>query len=138
MEDSLVWNLDRRIGFSVSSLTSAAVDVKGQEVGVDSLAVRVWRNFAPPKVEFMVLLALLGKLHTKNLLYLHKRCSAFSAGGRSKQLTTFWVLVILLGDYGVRRAKVGVFNSFFLIRWGPCLNYGWIYIRIWGTFMKKV
>uniref|UniRef100_A0A7C9DGK8 Reverse transcriptase zinc-binding domain-containing protein n=1 Tax=Opuntia streptacantha TaxID=393608 RepID=A0A7C9DGK8_OPUST len=37
-------------------------------VAVDDLASTVWMNIAPPRVEFMVWLALLGKLHTKDML----------------------------------------------------------------------
>uniref|UniRef100_A0A7C8ZT10 Reverse transcriptase zinc-binding domain-containing protein n=1 Tax=Opuntia streptacantha TaxID=393608 RepID=A0A7C8ZT10_OPUST len=38
------------------------------EAVVDSLVCTVWKNIAPPKVEFMLWLALLGKLNTRDLL----------------------------------------------------------------------
>ena len=35
---------------------------------VDNLVCTIWRNIAPPKVEFMLWLALLEKLNTKDML----------------------------------------------------------------------
>jgi len=54
--------------FSTKSLVTEAMRISLSNVTVDNLVSTVWKNIAPPKVEFMVWLALLGKLHTKELL----------------------------------------------------------------------
>jgi len=142
MEDSIVWNLDRRKGFSVSSLTSAAMDVKGQEVDVDLLPARVWRNLAPPKVEFMVWLALLGKLHTKNLLFMKGLIPAqevlYIFYGRALETVDHVLVSCHLAwrlwceasqGWGVHLVFPDSLRSLFEL---------WMDIRTGGKFMKKV
>jgi len=69
-EDSSIWNLSQTKGYSASSLTEAVMTAIGQAVGGDVLVRKIWRNLVPPKVEFMVWLTLLEKLHIKQLLFL--------------------------------------------------------------------
>jgi len=52
----------------VKSLVSKAISTIIQGAMVDSLVRSIWQNIAPPKFEFMVWLALLGKLNTKDML----------------------------------------------------------------------
>ena len=54
--------------FSVKDLLSKANSLSKVEADIDNLVCTVWRNIAPPKVEFMLWLALLEKLSTKDLL----------------------------------------------------------------------
>lgn len=57
--------------YSVRAVLKKAWAVGDHGTPVDSLACTVWRKLAPPKVELMVWLALLGRLNTNDLLY-HK------------------------------------------------------------------
>lgn len=68
--DSISWNLGKNEGFTVSSLTSSVMASRATRVGVDNIAAAAWKKLAPPKVEFMVWLALLDKLHTKSIIFL--------------------------------------------------------------------
>jgi len=54
--------------FATKSLIVAAHRVNLGNVVVDHLAPTVWMNLAPPKVELMVWLGLLGRLNTKDML----------------------------------------------------------------------
>ena len=64
--DKLLWC--GRPSFSTKSLVTEAFRISLSNVVVDNVVSTVWKNIAPPKVEFMVWLALLGKLNTKELL----------------------------------------------------------------------
>ena len=64
--DQVVWN--RKEEFSTRALVTEACKECDGNVAVDSLASSVWMHTAPPKVEFMTWLALLGKLNTKEML----------------------------------------------------------------------
>jgi len=64
--DQLLWC--GKPSFCTRSLVTEALRISLSNVAVDNLVSTVWKNIAPPKVEFMVWLALLGKLHTKELL----------------------------------------------------------------------
>jgi len=54
--------------FSVKNLYAQAVKQMDNEVTVDRLICSVWQKLAPPKVEFMVWLAVQDKLNTKDRL----------------------------------------------------------------------
>jgi len=56
-------------GYTSKKLQTLVQQAEATEV--DTLVYKVWLNLAPPKVEFFLWLALLGKLNTKTLL-LHK------------------------------------------------------------------
>jgi len=64
--DSLHWGQEGK--FSVRSLYRKAVNIKCRDINVDTLICAVWKKLAPPKVELMVWLALMGKLNTKGML----------------------------------------------------------------------
>ena len=64
--DQLLWC--GKPSFCTRSMVTEAVRISLSNVAVDNLVSTVWKNIAPPKVEFMVWLALLGKLNTKELL----------------------------------------------------------------------
>ena len=65
-QDKLVWCNHKEFTIKTLFLKAAAQCCHGAIV--DSLVCFVWQNIAPPKVEFMVWLALLGKLNTNDLL----------------------------------------------------------------------
>jgi len=54
--------------FTVKGLMAEVDKMSNGEAKIDSLVCTVWKNIAPPKVEFMLWLALLGKLNTRDLL----------------------------------------------------------------------
>ena len=54
--------------FSVKTLLNKIEAVADQGVSIDKLVCSVWVNIAPPKVELMMWLALLGRLNTKAML----------------------------------------------------------------------
>ena len=64
--DHILWC--RKQSFTVKSLLSEACKISQGGVIVDTLTPTVWMNIAPPRVEFMVWLALLGKLNTREML----------------------------------------------------------------------
>jgi len=64
--DRITWSNSR--GFSVKSLLTEAEKSRNGVAVVDSLVGTVWKKIAPPKVEFMLWLALLGKLNTRDML----------------------------------------------------------------------
>ena len=64
VNDQVLWC--KKEAFSTRSLVAEACKLRNENVVVDNLASTVWMNIAPPKVEFMTWLALLGKLNTKN------------------------------------------------------------------------
>ena len=64
--DQLLWC--GKPSFATKSLTAEECRISLGNVAVDHLASTVWMNIAPPRVKFMVWLALLGKLHTKDIL----------------------------------------------------------------------
>jgi len=64
--DKIQWC--QRSKFSTTELVSKASQLTHDPAAVDNLASTVWKNIAPPKVEFMVWLALLGKLNTREML----------------------------------------------------------------------
>jgi len=64
--DTVKW--DQSDKFSVRSFYVKAVNQMVNAGSVDSLVCSVWQKLAPPKVEFMVWLALLGKLNTRDRL----------------------------------------------------------------------
>ena len=66
--DQILWC--RKISFSTKALMSEASKLsQGQgRAMVDTLAPIVWTHIAPPRVEFMTWLALLGKLNTREML----------------------------------------------------------------------
>ena len=66
-EDGILW--ENGSGYSSKKLQTLVQQSQTSEV--DSLICRAWLNLAPPKVEFFLWLALLGKLNTKVLL-MHK------------------------------------------------------------------
>jgi len=66
MRDQLQW-CGKPI-LATKSLADTASQLSLRNVAVDHLAPTVWMNIAPPKVELMVWLALLGKLNTKDML----------------------------------------------------------------------
>ena len=55
-------------GFTVKSLLTEAEKISNGGAVVDSIVGTVWIKIAPPKVEFMLWLALLGKLNTREML----------------------------------------------------------------------
>ena len=65
-KDTVQWGLKET--FSVRDLLSKANSVLKDVAVIDNLVCTVWKNIAPPKVEFMLWLALLEKLNTKDLL----------------------------------------------------------------------
>ena len=64
--DQLLWC--GKPAFATNSLAAEACRISLENVAVDHLAPTVWMNIAPPKVEFMVWLALLGRLNTKDMM----------------------------------------------------------------------
>ena len=62
-EDSLLWKENK--AYSVKDLQKHI----NLEVEIDSLVCTVWKKLAPPKVEFFMWLALLGRLNTKQRLH---------------------------------------------------------------------
>ena len=66
VKDQVVWG--KRGEYSTRELVLEACKLQGDNVAIDNLASSVWMNIAPPKVEFMTWLALLGKLNTKEML----------------------------------------------------------------------
>ena len=66
LRDKIAWCQNE--SFSVKNLCSKAVAHSESGVTVDRLICLVWQKVAPPKVEFMAWLALLGKLNTKERL----------------------------------------------------------------------
>jgi len=65
-DDSIQWCKKSKL--SIKDLTAKASQLIPNRAIVDSLVSTVWKNIAPPKVEFMVWLALLGKLNTRDML----------------------------------------------------------------------
>jgi len=61
-DDTLLWKDDTK--FTVKDLQQSIT----MDVAIDNLVCTVWMNLAPPKVEFFMWLALLGKLNTKQRL----------------------------------------------------------------------
>ena len=64
--DQLMWC--KKNSFSTRGLMAEVEKLTQVNAEVDNLASTVWMNVAPPKVEFMTWLALLGKLNTKEML----------------------------------------------------------------------
>jgi len=64
--DTMQWGTKET--FTVKDLVSRTNKLLKVEAVIDSLVCTVWKNIAPPKVEFMLWLALLGKLNTRALL----------------------------------------------------------------------
>ena len=64
--DRVYWSA--KGSFTVTGLMAEADKASYGEAEVDSLVCNVWKNIAPPKVEFMLWLTLLGKLNTRDLL----------------------------------------------------------------------
>ena len=64
--DTMKWGSKET--FTVKELILRTNKLLEAEAMVDSLVCTVWKNIAPPKVEFMLWLALLGKLNTRELL----------------------------------------------------------------------
>jgi len=62
-EDNVLWQGNK--GYSVKDFQRHA----SREIEVDSIVSTVWMKIAPPKVEFFMWLALLGKLNTRYRLY---------------------------------------------------------------------
>ena len=60
--DSLLWKGHKN--FTVKDLQQSVT----MDIMIDSLVCTIWMNLAPPKVEFFMWLALLGKLNTKQKL----------------------------------------------------------------------
>ena len=65
-KDDALWCKKKE--FSTKKLLHRVDKVMRQTAEVDCLVSSVWINLAPPKVEFFVWLALLGKLNTKHML----------------------------------------------------------------------
>jgi len=66
VNDQALWK--GKESFSTKALIAEANTLNRGSVAVDNLASTVWMKIAPPKVEFMTWLALLGKLNTRDLL----------------------------------------------------------------------
>jgi len=66
VNDQALWK--GKASFSTKALIAEANTLNRGSVAVDNLASTVWMKIAPPKVEFMTWLALLGKLNTRDLL----------------------------------------------------------------------
>jgi len=66
VKDQVLW--EGKETFSTKALIAEANKMNSRNVTVDSLASTVWMKIAPPKVEFMTWLALLGKLNTREML----------------------------------------------------------------------
>jgi len=65
-KDQLRWG--NKSNFCTKGLMTEVGKVNQRNVIVDNLASTVWMKVAPPKVEFMTWLALLGKLNTREML----------------------------------------------------------------------
>ncbi|KAJ8446812.1 hypothetical protein Cgig2_016122 [Carnegiea gigantea] len=63
VNDRALWCIKE--AFSVKKLISKADPLTDQDAVVDNLVCTVWKNIALPKVEFMLWLALFGKLNTR-------------------------------------------------------------------------
>jgi len=61
--DTLIW--DAKKCYTVKAFQQ----VVNRGVLSDNLVCKVWMNLAPPRVEFFMWLALLGKLNTKEMLW---------------------------------------------------------------------
>ena len=99
-QDKLVWCNHKE--FRVKSLCLKATTQSCQGAIVDSLVCTFWQNIAPPKVKFMVWLALPGKLNTKDLLARKgilpaevNSCTFYAF--RNDDLITYWSLLLCLG-----------------------------------------
>ena len=66
VKDMTLWCI--KDTFSVKKLISTIDSLAHQFAAVDSLVCTVWKNISLPKVEFMLWLALLWKLNTRDLL----------------------------------------------------------------------
>jgi len=66
VKDQILW--DKKENFTARALVTEAGKISNGNVAVDNLTSTVWMNVAPPKVEFMAWLALLGKLNTREML----------------------------------------------------------------------
>ena len=55
--------------FSTKKLIQKVEKVRSYTAEVDCLVLSVWVNLAPSKVELFLLLALMGKLNTKDMLH---------------------------------------------------------------------
>jgi len=64
--DGIKWGT--KGSFAVKDLISKTNNLINEGTTVDSLVCTVWKNIAPPKVELMLWLALLGKLNTRDML----------------------------------------------------------------------
>jgi len=64
--DTMQWGTKET--FTVKELVLRTNKLLKAEAVFDNLVCTVWKNIAPPKVEFMLWLALLGKLNTRDLL----------------------------------------------------------------------
>jgi len=65
-KDGVHWSSNR--GFSVKNLMTEAEKLNNGAAVCDSLVGTVWKKIAPPKVEFMLWLTLLGRLNTRDML----------------------------------------------------------------------
>ena len=74
VRDTVRWGQNDK--FSVKSLYTKAVTQMENDGSVDRLICSVWQKLAPPKVELMVWLALLGKLNTRDRLVKEKMIPA--------------------------------------------------------------
>ena len=66
VKDQVLW--EGKKTFSTKALITEANKIKSSNGTVDNLASTVWMKIAPPKIEFMTWLALLGKLNTREML----------------------------------------------------------------------
>jgi len=64
--DGVHWSSNR--GFSVKNLMNEAEKINNGAAVCDSIVGTVWKKIAPPKVEFMLWLTLLGRLNTRDML----------------------------------------------------------------------
>jgi len=64
--DRILWC--KKDTFGTKELVSKASKLSHEHAVVDNLTSTVWMSIAPPKVEFMLWLALLGKLNTREML----------------------------------------------------------------------
>jgi len=65
-QDMVQWGMNGK--FSVKDLLQKADKIAKNGAEVDTLVCTVWKGIAPPKVELMLWLALLGRLNTKSML----------------------------------------------------------------------
>jgi len=56
------WSLNNSKEFSVKPHTQEALALRFHNIAVDSIVLAAWKKLAPPKVEIVIWLALLGKL----------------------------------------------------------------------------